>query len=394
MHEVTDGAHLCSTRREETKLNETGAQAPEPQDIPEPQDVSGTQEFLDSVPLARSSAPKNGWTTAVRVLAWLNVPLVASTYTGLATAAVVFFGLEQLADVTTTPSSALVLAALGGGLVALAGSVWVALSLSPSEKVGPNRRLIALGALMGGSIMVGLFGVFVYSLLALVTPLLISGVAIQAWRSSYRKVDAGSVRRFVGFTVLFGILFTPVTGAGTFYLNALLPANTALSKEIQDNAKRSATEAEAEMVWRTAQALAAFESPDFVVTASNISQSAEEAGLDYDSVTGKLTTTNGVWYVCLTGPQEEPCTGVGEPTVNTAENAESTANRVWLEAKALAETKGMDPTQIDQALLVEAADIQDVWREEVVPEIPGIKVIGDDDSRWYVCYTGPQPERC
>jgi hypothetical protein len=288
-------------------MSDTGTQAPEPQGVPEPQDVSGPQEFLDISTPARSAAPKNGWTTAVRVLAWLNVPLVAFTYYGLAMAALVLFAFEQLGDVTTTPSSVLVVLALGVGLVALAGSVWVALSLSTSEKVGPTRRLTALGALMGSNIIFGLIGIFAYSVFALVLPLLISGVAIQAWRSSYRKVDAGSVRRFVGFTVLFGVLFLPVTGAGTFFLNALLPASTKISDEIRESAERSATEAQAEMVWRNVQALAAFESPDFVVDASHIVESAEEAGLDYDSITGKLTTTNGVWYVCLTGPQEQPC---------------------------------------------------------------------------------------
>jgi hypothetical protein len=370
-------------------MSETGAQAPEPQDIPE------TQEFPDNATPVRSSAPKNGWTIAVRVLAWLNVPLVAFTYYGLAMAALMLLAFEQLGDVTTTPSGALVNLALGLGLVASAGSVWVALSLSTSVKVGPTRRLIALSALMGSSIIFGLIGIFVYSIFALVLPLLISGIAIQAWRSSYRKVDAGSVRRFAGFTVLFGILFLPVTGAGTFYLNALLPASTEISNEIKESAERSATEAQADMVWRTAQALAAFEAPDFVVDASHIALGAEEAGLDYDSVTGKLTTANGgVWYVCLTGPQEVPCTGIGFPTVNTGENAEALANRVWLEANALAETKGLDATQIDQALLVDAADNQYVGRDLVAPDFPGIKVVADDDSEWYVCVTGPQEQPC
>jgi hypothetical protein len=248
---------------------------------------------------------------------------------------------------------------------------------------------------MGSSIIFGLIGIFVYSIFALVLPLLISGVAIQSWRSSYRKVDAGSVRRFAGFTVLFGILFLPVTGAGTFYLNALLPASTAISNEMKESAERSATEAQADMVWRNAQALAAFEAPDFVVDATHIALGAEGAGLDYDSVTGKLTTANGgVWYVCLTGPQEQPCTGIGFPTVNTGENVESLANRVWLEAKALAETKGLDATQIDQALLVDAADNQYVGRDLVAPDFPGIKVVADDDSEWYVCVTGPQEQPC
>jgi hypothetical protein len=382
-------------------MSNTGTQAPEPQDVPEPQevpepqDVSGPQEFPDNAIPARNSAPKNGWTTALRVLAWLNVPLVAFTYYGLAMAALLLLAFEQLGDVTTTPSSALVVLALGLGLVALAGSVWVALSLSTSEKVGPTRRLIALSAFMGSSIIFGLIGIFVYSIFALVLPLLISGVAIQSWRSSYRKVDAGSVRRFAGFTVLFGILFLPVTGAGTFYLNALLPASTAISNEMKESAERSATEAQADMVWRNAQALAAFEAPDFVVDATHIALGAEGAGLDYDSVTGKLTTANGgVWYVCLTGPQEQPCTGIGFPTVNTGENVESLANRVWLEAKALAETKGLDATQIDQALLVDAADNQYVGRDLVAPDFPGIKVVADDDSEWYVCVTGPQEQPC
>lgn len=273
---------------------------------PEPEELS------ESSRVKRNPARKNIWTTALQLWAWLNVTFVGLAYFGLLTFSLFYIGFQQLADVTKTPSSALFYIALGLGLVVPAGSVWIALSLSTSSKVMPFRRLIALSSLIVGNIFVVLFSILFYSLYAVIIPILVSVLALLAWLSSYRKVNTVPVRGFSRFKlVLLIIVFTPITSAGTFYLNTLLQVSIQMILKqdnvnlVQDIIKEEVSESEANMVWRNAQAYAAFDAED--VNAKHIAEGAKEAGLDYDFITGKLTTTNGVWYICITGPQSQRC---------------------------------------------------------------------------------------
>jgi len=246
-----------------------------------------SEELPDNDRVVQTKARKNMWTIALQVWAWLNVPLVGLAYAFVFVGiAILYMGLEQLGDVTKAPSIAPYYIALAIGLIPMVFSIWLALSLSTSEKVEANRRLFALSSIIGGNLIVALFSILNNTLYALVLPLLISALAFQAWRSSYRKVDRGSNIKFLWFKlVLFSIFFTPITGGGTFYINAFL--NQILT--LQSNVQEIEDETFADMIIKKANALAAFTIEDDII--ESLKNAADENNSEYEN--NILTMPNG-----------------------------------------------------------------------------------------------------
>lgn len=253
-------------------------------------------------------APSNVWTMALRIVAGLNVAGVLLLGYSLYIASALFTGFSQMADVTTTPSSVPVALALGGALILTCAAVWVTLSLSPSPRVKPTRRLVATAFMIGGNSAAVLLALLAGSVSGVVVGVAIIGLTVVAWRSSYRIAARHSIIRFLLLTAAVAPLALFVTAPLTLFASTFGPSSP-VAEQVQLEARTSYTRATATQVWMSANAFAAFaEDGDGEVTVADIAKGAEDVGARYDQQSGLLTVENGVpIYVCATGVQDQPC---------------------------------------------------------------------------------------
>lgn len=246
-----------------------------------------SEELPQNDRVVHTKSRKNIWTTVLQIWAWLNVPLVGLAYAFMFVGiALLYMGLEQLGDVTKAPSTAPFYIALAIGLIPMVFSIWLALSLSTSEKVEVNRRFFALSSVIGGNLIIALFSILNNTPYTLVPPLLISALAFQAWRSSYRKADRGSSIKFLWFKLfLFSIFFTPITGAGSVFINSFI--NQILT--VQSNVQEIEDETFAKMIISDANANAAFTIEDDII--ESLKNSADEHNSEYEN--NMITGPNG-----------------------------------------------------------------------------------------------------
>jgi len=242
-----------------------------------------SEELPDNDRVVQTKARKNIWTIALQIWAWLNVPLVGLAYANVFVGiAILYIGLMQLGDVTKAASTAPYYIALAIGLIPMVFSIWLALSLSTSEKVEANRRLFALCSVIGGNLIVALFSILNFTLFSLVLSLLISALSLQAWRSSYRKVERGSNIKFLWFKLfLFSIFFTPITGGGTFYINEFIKQILT----VQSNVQEIEDETYAEMIIKEANAIASFTIEDDIIETLKIGANRFDSEYENNMIT-------------------------------------------------------------------------------------------------------------
>jgi hypothetical protein len=249
----------------------------------------------------------NRWTTAIRVFAWINVAAVISTAGTIVLASVLWTAFMQLGDVTTNPPAWIILAAVAVGLGFIAFAVWLALSLSPNERISPNRRLVALAMLTGGLIFASVGSLFI-SRYAFVYGLIVLAVVFQAWRSAYRLTTPKRTALFLAVAILTAPFSALTAGSTVMTLATTLGESSGLIfSDVQESARTSISQVEAVRLWQEIQVEAAYEQTE--ITPEFIKTVVADFDLTYDTSTGLVILgEDSQWYICTTGPQEKACT--------------------------------------------------------------------------------------
>jgi hypothetical protein len=163
----------------------------------------------------RRSSAGTPWTLTLQVLTALNVVGIALLTYAFVVAVLVVSGFRQLVTPATVFELVTSSVALPAGVLAAVVTGWVVLSLSPSPRVGPTRRSVALCLVLGGGFVGLIFAFVAASLVGALVSLGTLAVIVQTWDGTYRELSPLSGRALIACSVLLAPICLFTTAAGS-----------------------------------------------------------------------------------------------------------------------------------------------------------------------------------